>query len=317
MIATLAFMGPRWERTFGDLRRAEDELREALSLFEREGASAGSLVTSIILASTLLDRGDVDGAEEALRIAPAREVHVGSLGLHAARARLHVERRRWDMAVAELELQFERDRMQRFEFTNREFARGTQVRALLGLGRGADARAVAEEAVALHASRGVPGAEAEARLALSWTLSDDQALEQLRRAETLAAASPRRLVYAQVLAELGGALRRSGHRMEARDPLRSALDLARRCGAAGLEQRLLDELLMAGAKPQRRALDGVDSLTAAERRVAELAAQGLTNREIGEALFVTTKTVEVHLGRAYGKLSIKGRSQLPAALGRG
>ena len=75
-----------------------------------------------------------------------------------------------------------------------------------------------------------------------------------------------------------------------------------------------EELVVAGARPQRLAFSGVDALTASERRVAELAVRGLRNREIAEALFVSLKTVEVHLGRAYTKLGIKGRSQLPEAL---
>ena len=75
-----------------------------------------------------------------------------------------------------------------------------------------------------------------------------------------------------------------------------------------------EELVVAGARPQRLAFSGVDALTASERRVAELAVRGLRNREIAEALFVSLKTVEVHLGRVYTKLGIKGRSQLPEAL---
>ena len=72
--------------------------------------------------------------------------------------------------------------------------------------------------------------------------------------------------------------------------------------------------MVAGARPQRLAFSGVDALTASERRVAELAVRGLRNREIAEALFVSLKTVEVHLGRVYTKLGIKGRSQLAEAL---
>jgi DNA-binding CsgD family transcriptional regulator len=71
---------------------------------------------------------------------------------------------------------------------------------------------------------------------------------------------------------------------------------------------------VAGAKPRRIALSGTESLTAAERRVAELAAQGIRNREIAETLFVSLKTVEVHLSRVYGKLGIRSRSQLAEAL---
>lgn len=64
----------------------------------------------------------------------------------------------------------------------------------------------------------------------------------------------------------------------------------------------------------RETLTGPSSLTPSERRVAELAAQGLSNREIAETLWVTRKTVELHLGNAYGKLDIRSRSQLPEAL---
>ena len=121
-------------------------------------------------------------------------------------------------------------------------------------------------------------------------------------------------MHATALAEYGAALRRGGRRADARTPLREARDLAHRCGATALEARVHEELVVAGARPQRLAFSGVDALTASERRVAELAVRGLRNREIAEALFVSLKTVEVHLGRAYTKLGIKGRWQLPEAL---
>ena len=121
-------------------------------------------------------------------------------------------------------------------------------------------------------------------------------------------------MLATALAEHGAALRRAGRRAEAREPLREARDRAHRCGATALEARVHEELVIAGARPQRLAFSGVDALTASERRVAELAVRGLRNREIAEALFVSLKTVEVHLGRTYTKLGIKGRSQLAEAL---
>jgi DNA-binding CsgD family transcriptional regulator len=62
---------------------------------------------------------------------------------------------------------------------------------------------------------------------------------------------------------------------------------------------------------------GVDALTPRERRVAELAADGLTNRAIAAQLFVTLHTVEMHLSNAYRKLEVTGRAELPRALGLG
>jgi DNA-binding NarL/FixJ family response regulator len=119
------------------------------------------------------------------------------------------------------------------------------------------------------------------------------------------------------MAELGAATRRANSRSEAREQLRQAAELAQRCGAERLEQRIHDELRIAGARPRRRALSGVASLTPGEQRVAEAAATGSTNREIAQDLFVSLRTVEMHLTNAYRKLGIRSRSQLATVLGDG
>lgn len=67
--------------------------------------------------------------------------------------------------------------------------------------------------------------------------------------------------------------------------------------------------------PRRIALSGRESLTPSERRVSQLAAEGLTNKEIAQALFVTLRTVEMHLSNGYRKLGIASRRQLAVALG--
>ncbi|HZB74630.1 MAG TPA: helix-turn-helix transcriptional regulator, partial [Solirubrobacteraceae bacterium] len=110
------------------------------------------------------------------------------------------------------------------------------------------------------------------------------------------------------------ALRRANRRAEARESLRAGMELAGRCGADALSQRAHEELLVAGARPRRLMFSGPEALTPSERRVAELAAEGQSNREIAQALFVTTKTVEVHLTSAYRKLDIGSRVQLAGAL---
>ena len=115
-------------------------------------------------------------------------------------------------------------------------------------------------------------------------------------------------------AELGAALRRQGHRTEARRLLSEAREQAHAIGARRIERLALAELRIAGARPRRLAFSGVAALTASERRVAELAAGGAGNREIAQALFVTPRTVEQHLYNAYKKLGIGSRSQLAAAL---
>jgi DNA-binding CsgD family transcriptional regulator len=96
--------------------------------------------------------------------------------------------------------------------------------------------------------------------------------------------------------------------------LRRALELAEVVGAAPLAERARTELTATGARPRSVRLSGVESLTASERRVAEMAAEGLTNRQIAQALFVTPKTVEVHLSSVYRKLEIASRSELVRVL---
>ena len=129
------------------------------------------------------------------------------------------------------------------------------------------------------------------------------------------AGSPALLERARSLGELGAALRRSGRRADAREPLAEALELAARCGAPPLAARVREELGALGVRPRREWRTGVDALTPGELRVARLAADGHTNREIAQALYVTLKTVEGHLARAYAKLGIAGRVGLADALG--
>ena len=92
------------------------------------------------------------------------------------------------------------------------------------------------------------------------------------------------------------------------------MDEAHACGAEPLAERAADELRASGARPRRRAITGLDALTPSERRVASHAADGRTNREIAQELFVTVATVETHLSRAYRKLGVDGRAALAGAL---
>jgi DNA-binding CsgD family transcriptional regulator len=122
------------------------------------------------------------------------------------------------------------------------------------------------------------------------------------------------LELARALADYGASLRRAGRRSQARTELQRALDLAHRLGARRIANQARAELIAAGARPRRDAITGRDALTPAELRVARLAAQGLTNREIAQALFITAKTAKAHLNRVYRKLEITRRGQLADAL---
>jgi DNA-binding CsgD family transcriptional regulator len=144
----------------------------------------------------------------------------------------------------------------------------------------------------------------------------DRGIELLREAVETLRESEATLELAHGLCDLGGALLEEGHRLAAREVLAEALDLAHRCRAERLEEVARERLVATGARPRRPSARGSDALTPRERRIAQMAASGLGNREIAEALFITTKTVETHLGRAYRKLEVAGRGGLADALGQ-
>ena len=137
--------------------------------------------------------------------------------------------------------------------------------------------------------------------------SHEQAVAELER-------SSARLERAIALLELGAAIRRAGRRAEARKPLRQALELATACGADAIASRAHDELIAAGARPRRDPVESRSNLTASELRVARMAAEGMTNRAIAQALFLTENTIETHLRSVFRKAGIHSRSQLARAL---
>jgi DNA-binding CsgD family transcriptional regulator len=137
----------------------------------------------------------------------------------------------------------------------------------------------------------------------------------LTEAVTTLAQTPAALEHARALVDLGAALRRSGQRTASLPPLREGLALAEHLHVTPLADHARDELHAAGARPRRPAVAGIEALTPAERRVTLLALNGYANAAIAQTLFVTTKTVEAHLSRAYRKLGIAGRQQLHDAYG--
>jgi DNA-binding CsgD family transcriptional regulator len=141
-----------------------------------------------------------------------------------------------------------------------------------------------------------------------------EGLDLLRESVEVLDGSEALLERGRSLVEYGAALRRAGRRSEAGRALGDALELARAGGAGALERRAAEELAVAGARAERAARRGREALSPSERRVTQLAAAGMSNREIAEELFVTRKAVEWHLRNSYVKLGISSRRDLPAAL---
>jgi DNA-binding CsgD family transcriptional regulator len=186
--------------------------------------------------------------------------------------------------------------------------------AYLRVGQPEAARELAAQQLGLARRWNTPSALATALRSAGLIEGGSEGIELLRASADAVEHSSARYERAQSLTEYGAALRRAGHRRDSHEPLRVAVDLADRCGARRLLARARDELIAAGARPRRTAQRGPDALTPSERRVALYAADGLTNREIAQALFVTARTVEGHLTQAFMKLDINSRAQLSTAM---
>jgi DNA-binding CsgD family transcriptional regulator len=182
------------------------------------------------------------------------------------------------------------------------------------LGETQEALTLGAKEVELARAWGAPRTLGRSLRILGLIEGGDEGLSHLREAVSVLEASPARLEHAYALANLGAAMRRGNQRAEAREHLRQALELAQRSGAVLLAEQAHEELIATGARPRRAVLTGAASLTPSERRIAALAAEGLSNRDIAQSLFVTLRTVEMHLSNAFRKLGISSRTQLPAAL---
>jgi DNA-binding CsgD family transcriptional regulator len=182
------------------------------------------------------------------------------------------------------------------------------------LGDYESARRLADEELELAHTFGAPRTYGVALRAAGIVAGGDRGELLLRDAIDALGRGDAGLERARALADLGAMLRRRNRRAEAQKLLREALDTAHRAGAGTLADYAETELRATGARPRRVVLTGLDSLTASERRIAEFASQGLTNREIAQTLFVTARTVEGHLTSIFRKLRLNSRDELPAAL---
>ncbi len=219
--------------------------------------------------------------------------------------------------VAAAEARRTGERLAAIEVVNYETLdwRPLAVRALSLVGRREEALALAAEDLEQTARYCSPRATAVAQATAAAVEGGARGEERLRKAIADLDDLGTRLDAARARLDLGMLLRRRRRPRDARLPLAEAIDIARRLGARRLAGTAESELRAAGGRPRRLELTGPGSLTPAQRRVAELAAQGLSNPEVAQALFVGVRTVETHLTATYAKLQIDSRDQLAAALG--
>jgi DNA-binding CsgD family transcriptional regulator len=300
----------------GDLTTAEVETRTALAAPELRAPTLFRVLNGGVLAGTLLEQGELDAVEDVL--APLdSEVESASLTaavLRLARGRLRVAQGRIDEGLSDFLGVGRLATRARVVCPGYLPWRSDAALAHLALAEREPARRLADEELELAHAFGASRALGVARRAAGLVAGGDEGVSLLRGAVDAFEQSDARLERARALADLGAMLRRRNRRIDARELLRDALDAAHHIGARPLADRAEIELRASGGRPRRIVLSGVDSLTASERRIAQLASQGLSNREIAQSLFVTNRTVEGHLTNVFRKLRLDTRTKLHAAL---
>jgi DNA-binding CsgD family transcriptional regulator len=302
----------------GDLDAALADLRGGLERILALKVDSALPYAVGFLAEALLERGDPPEAESVLGTAGLLDELPVSVHLYFfqyARGRMRIERGAVERGVDDLMVLGERTRVvlpfdNPVDYPWRRFAAA----GMLQLGRRDEARALAAEHLELARRWNAPSGIGAALRTCGLIEGGGDGERMLRESVDVLADSPARLEHARSLVELGAALRRGNHRAEARELLREGVDLAHRAGALGLVERGNGELAATGARPRKLVVTGLESLTASERRVAELAVEGLTNPQIAQALFITRRTVEGHLTQVFAKLGVDSRQALPDAL---
>jgi tetratricopeptide (TPR) repeat protein len=296
----------------GAVAAAADDARTALDLLAGHGVELGRDNARALLANALLDCGDLEAAEEAFGDLDAPvELGVTRNFVLRVRSLLHVARGRVQAGIDDLRTFVEHDESQGganpFSFRWRsEVALG-----LAALGDREGARALAAEDLEIARRWGTARGIGIATRAVALLADGEQQISGLGDAAAVLEPSGAELEHARALLDYGAALRRANHRTQARAALEQSLRIAERLGAAGGRgdgSGRAGGRGRAGTRPARRR---AHRLRAPRRRAGCAGAQP---PEIAQALFVTRKTVETHLGHVYRKLDIGGRGELATAL---
>ena len=331
---------------------ADTALRAQFASARRRGSVLGYALASVFRARHALWTGPVadavHDARAALDVLPAESVYVSSAGYCLVTGLLECDevaaadevaggdhrvdlppffRSWWDMAAARVQARLGNNDKALAAFLAAGRAqtelgienpsvlpwRSEAALAARALGDVMLARSLVADELKRAESFGGPRPLGTALLAAGLLERGDPAVDLLRSAGDLFAAAGAAVLQAGCQGHLGAALRREGRREEARRVLRDASVLADQVGARRVASQCRAELARAGGRATAAARPA-NILTPGERRVAELAAAGQSNRQIANALFVTVKAVEWHLGNTYRKLGVGGRDGLPVAL---
>ncbi|RSN36358.1 LuxR family transcriptional regulator [Amycolatopsis sp. WAC 01416] len=307
----------------GDLARASVHYESLVRQFDERGVT-GHCPIAVLCAARLIEVS-VDLGRHDVANAVLDKLDFGATQALFTHNYLLYARGRLRAATGEPELGYEdlRGCGRRLEHHGMRFPgfapwRAHAARTALPLERTDAAARLAEEDLDAAERWGAPrilgGALTTAGLVRDDGLGEE-AERLLTKAVDVLGGSTAKLALAEALTELGVLQARHGQAEKAVGTLRPAVRSSKHCGARPLERRATEALRNARTS-LATAKDNEHGLTKQEYRVALMAAQGLTNREIAEALHLTRRTVELHLSGAYRKLEITGRPELSSALGR-
>lgn len=302
----------------GDLSEARATALSALYTISMDGwgVALGGVLATLVLSATLA--GDYADAAAYLEMPLPASAMATPFGLKYlyARGAFHLATDQVQAAIRDFQACGRMVKAWRFDVTVVVPWRLGLAQAYLAQGFRRQSREQANKQIRLLGDRhtDIRGAAMTVLAAVS---APEQRLPLLEEAVDLLVAGENRLAAAQACADLAQALREAGRLDRARMADRTARELAERCGYRPLLNRLArtePERASSGVRLASIDAYGSDSLSEAERRVADLAAAGHTNRAIADRLYVTVSTVEQHLTRAYRKLGIRQRGELAAAL---
>ena len=301
----------------GNLTAALSDAQYSFDVINQESWSAGLVMPQVVLATLLVRQDDAAAADQLLgcvsrpRLAEAtNEYHWFLMAKARTKAALG------DADAALVALRTCGESLSDSGIGNPVMAPWWYESAelLAGLGRIAEGEAVLDAVAPTVCRWGTPRALGMLETARGVLASGDAAIERLRSAVDLLADSPAKLEQAKAQYLLGCRLLRRGDAEGARERLRRSIDVSVLCRDKQQLALSLPALAAAGGRMRHGTGSPADALTGSERRVAERAAEGATNREIAESLFITQRTVEIHLTSVYRKLAIGGRAELGDAL---
>jgi DNA-binding CsgD family transcriptional regulator len=296
----------------GKIRDAEGRHAQALDV-----AAAIGLPAEFFSAMDNLVRA-WSGDEEGTQAAAAEAIEINSVigsdqvvtSAHWALAILHIGAGRYEAALAETDIVCQRNVV---GFSGIALPVVVEAASRLGeIDKAKSALADLEERAAVSATPWARGLLACSKALLADSSEAEayylEAIDLLSQTSISTEVGRTRLLY-------GEWLRRERRRVEARTQLRIAHEYFTDIGATSFAKRAGVELLATGERARPRSVERTEDLTSQERRVAELASDGFSNREIASQMFISAATVEYHLGKVYRKLGIKSRGRLKAALG--